>query len=210
MKKITLFNLSVFMLLAMVGCQNSNNTAVDSTEPKNDSTLQPKSPQVFSKNLVWQGYQFDVSTEGEGSIRQLTVQPHGLTIDSSKVVMEIDGAAVNAEIGDLNADGFPEVLIYTVSAGSGSYGNVIGYSVNQGKSMSSIYFPAIAENSKANKGYMGHDTYAIVESVLTHSFPIYLDGDTNNNPSGKTRQIQYKLKEGEASRKFEVDKISEM
>lgn len=197
------------MLLAMVGCQNSNNTTVDSTETKNDSTLQTKSTLGFSKTLVWQGIQFDVSTEGEGSIRQLTVQPHGLTIDSSKVAMEIDGAAVNTEIGDLNADGFPEVLIYTVSAGSGSYGNVIGYSVNQEKSMSSIYFPAIVENPKANKGYMGHDTFAIVESVLTHSFPIYLDGDANSNPTGKTRQIQYKLVDGEAARKLVVDKIIE-
>jgi hypothetical protein len=44
---------------------------------------------------------------------------------------------------------------------------------------------------------------------LTHRFPIYLDGDTNSKPSGKLRQIQYKLKDGEASRVFVVDKIVE-
>ena len=52
-----------------------------------------------------------------------------------------------------------------ISAGSGSYGNMIGYSVK--------------------------------------------NGDTNNNPSWRTRQIQYKLKDGEASRLFIRDKISE-
>ena len=51
--------------------------------------------------------------------------------------------------------GFPEILIYTVSAGSGSYGNVVGYSVNNGKSISQIYFPELFDNKEASRGYMG-------------------------------------------------------
>ena len=75
--------------------------------------------------------------------------------------------------------------------------------------MSAIYFPAIADNPNANKGYMGHDEFAVVELALIHRFKIYNEGDSNSNPTGKTRQIQYKLKDGEASRKFVVDKIFE-
>ena len=44
---------------------------------------------------------------------------------------------------------------------------------------------------------------------LARRFPIYKDRDTNNNPTGGTRQIEYKLKDGEASRLFVIDKISE-
>ena len=55
---------------------------------------------------------------------------------------------------------------------------------------------------------MGHDEFAIIETSLARRFPIYKNGDTNNNPTGGMRQIQYKLKDGEASRLFVIDKIS--
>lgn len=164
---------------------------------------------IFQKALFLQNIGFDISTKGGGSIQQLTIKPFGLEIDNTEIQMEIDGGVVNAEIEDLNSDGFPEVLIYTVSAGSGSYGNVIGYSVNNGKSISQIYFPPISENAEASKGYMGHDEFAIVENTLVQRFRTYKESDTNNNPTGVTRQIQYKLKDGEASRKFELDKVVE-
>lgn len=164
---------------------------------------------VFNKFLTLQNIGFDISTTGKGSVCQLTIQPTGLETDNQKITMEVDGQVTNAEIEDLNSDGFPELLIYTVSAGSGSYGNVIGYSVNNGKSLSQIYFPPVADNPEASKGYMGHDEFAIVENSLVQRFKTYNTGDTNNNPTGKMRQIQYKLKDGEASRKFVIDKITE-
>jgi hypothetical protein len=166
-------------------------------------------PRVFNKSISLQNIHFDISTTGEGSLQQLTIQPYGLTIDNSKISMKIEGSVTNAEIEDLNSDGFPEILIYTTSAGSGSYGNVIGYSVNNGKSISQIYFPPVSENPKANKGYMGHDSFAIVETTLVQRFQTYKDGDSNANPTGVIRQIQYKLKDGQDSRKFVVDKILE-
>lgn len=164
---------------------------------------------VFQKMLNFQNIGFDISTTGKGSLQQLTINPYGLEIDNSAIQLEIDGSVVNAEIEDLNTDGFPEVLIYTASAGSGSYGNVIGYSVNNGKSISQIYFPPISENPKASKGYMGHDEFAIVETTLVQRFRVYNEGDTNANPTGNWRQIQYKLKDGEASRQLVLDKIVE-
>lgn len=175
-------------------------------EPLDEKQIDPT---VFSKTLSLQNIGFDISTTGKGAIQQLTIQPYGLKNDNKKISIEVDGQVTNAEIEDLNSDGFPEILIYTSSAGSGSYGNVIGYSVNNGKSVSQIYFPNISDNPKANKGYMGHDEFAIVETSLVQRFRIYNTGDTNNKPTGNMRQIQYKLKDGEASRKFVVDKIIE-
>jgi len=69
--------------------------------------------------------------------------------------------------------------------------------------------PSVAENAEASNGYMGHDEFAIVESTLVQRFPIYKPGDSNANPTGGTRQIQYKLKDGEAMRKFVVDQVVE-
>lgn len=164
---------------------------------------------AFTKELSLQNISFLVKSTNEGSMNTLMIEPEGLEITNGKVFHEIDGSVTNAEIEDLNSDGWPEVLIYITSAGSGSYGSVIGYSVNNGKSMSQIYFPDIAENDKINKGYMGHDEFSIVETSLVQRFPLYEVGDVNAKPTGKMCQIQYKLIEGEASRKFKVEKIYE-
>jgi hypothetical protein len=209
MKSLKSISFSVLIIITVMSCNNPTKNNAEKVEINIDSTSLSKNVKGFSKSLELQGFKFDVTTTGEGSIQQLTIQPYGLKVDSSKIVMEIDGSVSKADINDLNADGFPELLIYTVSAGSGSYGNVIGYSVNEGKSMSPIYFPPIADNPNASKGYMGHDEFEMVELSLIQRFKVYNEGDNNNNPTGKTRQIQYKLKDGGASRKFVVDKIVE-
>lgn len=192
------------------GGETSNAEASKVEEmPTVPDTVQQEQKTVFQKTLTAGNISFEIETTGEGSLSQLTIQPKGLEIDNLKVEHEINGQVVDAVIGDLNADGFPEVLIYTVSAGSGSYGSVLVYSVNNGKSMSQIYLPELSENKAVSVGYMGHDTFDIVKNALTRSFPIYKSSDSNSNPTGGTRQIQYRLKDGEASRLFVIDKISE-
>ena len=164
---------------------------------------------LFSKVLTLQNIGFNISSKKEKNGNILTIFPFGLSIKNDAVTHEIDGTVINAEIEDLNSDGFPEVLIYITSEGSGSYGDIIGYSVNNGKSISQISFSPVAENDKLKKGYMGHDEFAIVETTLVQRFPIYRKNDANAEPTGKIRQIQYKLKDGEASRIFVVDKVIE-
>ena len=213
MKYLKTIFLTISIASTIIACKNEqgkSNTEKNGIEKTSnvENSVQEEQKTIFQKILSLQNISFDIKTSGEGSISQLSIQPKGLEIDNQKIVLEIDGQVVNAEIEDLNSDGFPEILIYTISAGSGSYGNVIGYSVNNGKSISQIYFPELFETKEAGIGYMGHDEFAIVETSLVRRFPIYRDGDTNNNPTGGTRQIQYKLKDGEASRLFIIDKIS--
>lgn len=152
------------------------------------------------------GISFEVSVQD----KQLIIQPYGLSILNDAFCHDITGYTVtNAEIGDLNLDSYPEVFVYLTSDGSGSYGKLIGYSVNNGKSASQVYLPEIAENSEINSGYMGHDEMAIVENTFCRRFPIYTDGDSNAKPSGGMRQIQYKLVDGESCRILQVDKVLE-
>ncbi len=214
MKQLKIIFITILVALTLIACKNKqgkSNTEISGVEDTSNvaNSIQEEQKTIFQKTLTLQNISFDIKTSGEGSISQLSIQPKGLEIDNQKNVSDIDGHVVNAEIEDLNSDGFPEILIYTKSAGSGSYGNVIGYSVNNGKSISQIYFPELYDNKEASIGYMGHDEFAIVETSLVRRFPIYKDGDTNNNPTGGTRQIQYKLKDGETSRLFVIDKISE-
>jgi len=214
MNQVKTIVLTLVGVLTIIACKDEkgkiNKEQIENNEVLSiENPIQEEQKIVFQKTLTLQNITFDIITTGEGSISELTIQPKGLEIDNQEIAVELDGQVVNAEIEDLNSDGFPEILIYTTSAGSGSYGNVIGYSVNNGKSISQIYFPDIFENKEASSGYMGHDEFAVIETTLARRFPVYKDGDTNNNPTGGTRQIEYKLKDGEASRLFVIEKISE-
>ncbi|WP_431158247.1 PliI family lysozyme inhibitor of I-type lysozyme [Winogradskyella poriferorum] len=164
----------------------------------------------FSKTLNLQGVGFNISSIEKDGKNTLTIFTFGLQESEYNETLNIEGEdVVNAEVEDLNSDGSPELFIYTRSVGSGSYGNVYAFSVNNKKSMSRVYFQPTAENTEINKGYMGHDQFSLVEIYLGQRFPIYKDGDSNANPTGGTRQVMYKLVEGEAMRKLEVDNISE-
>jgi len=164
---------------------------------------------TFQKTLSLQGITFHITTTGEGSLRQLTIKPSGLEIDNSVIHEEIDGEVSGVEIADINADGSPEIYIYTTSAGSGAYGNVIAYSANNKKTLSSIYLPEIEPTSRESKGYMGHDEFTITKSSLVRRFPIYKENDSNAHPTGGTRQLEYKLKAGEASWQLKLVKTTE-
>ena len=70
-----------------------------------------------------------------------------------------------------------------------------------------VNVPELKEGSDEIKGYMGHDEFAVVESTLVRRFPVYKEGDSNAKPTGGTRQLQYKLKQGEAAWQLVVDKV---
>jgi len=164
----------------------------------------------FGSVLNLQDIGFNVSGIKKDGINTLSVSTFGLNEQDYNESFEIPGEQViNAEVEDLNSDGSPDLFVYTQSDGSGSYGKVYAFSVNNKKSMSQVYFQPTTENSSINQGYMGHDEFRVVENRLVQRFPIYKTGDSNANPTGGTRQISYKMVEGEAMRKLEIDKVAE-
>jgi hypothetical protein len=109
-------------------------------------------------------------------------------------------------VADLDGNGFDEIYIITTSAGSGSYKTVLGFASNKDKSLSMINFPEIQARDENFKGYMGHDTFKIEDQKLLRTFPIYNEGDTNQNPTGGTRKLVYGLYPGEAMWQLKVEK----
>ena len=166
-------------------------------------------PVPFDQTLTLLGIGFRISSANSGSLNELKIVPSGLTISNEPIVREIDGQITRAEVADLNADGSPEVYVYIRSAGSGSYGTLVAYSANKRKSLSDIYLPPVSDDARAAQGYMGHDDFAVVEGTLVRRFPIYKATDTNAAPSGGVRQMQYKLRPGEASWQLKLDRVVE-
>ena len=160
----------------------------------------------ISRVLELQGISFHVICPNSGSINQLEIIPAGLEIDNYAIEREIDGTVTGIQVADMNGDASPEIYIYVNSAGSGAYGELIAYAANNKKSLSEIYLPPLADDVENFNGYMGHDEFIVIGGYLIRRFPIYADCDTNNNPTGGTRQLQYKLIPGEASWILELDK----
>jgi hypothetical protein len=185
------------LALALVLAAASLLTACGRPTPQAAPAPTP-APTAFDKTLTLNGITFRVSAPNDSSAGTVTIVPSGLTVTNDTIIQEIDGTVVGAEIADLDVNGWPELYVFTQSAGSGSYGSVLGQAVNNGKSLSAIFLPDIAEDAKLAEGYMGHDEFAIVENSLARRFPIYAPGDTNAAPSGKMRQVSYGLVAGEA------------
>lgn len=151
---------------------------------------------------------FAIQATSGSSLNQLQIRPTGLEVDNSEVVAELDGSAYRAELADLDANGWPEIYVYVSSAGSGSYGSLVAYAVNKGKSISPIYLPPLEQSSEAMEGYMGHDVFSVVENRLERRFPVYRAGDTNSRPTGGKRKLLYRLEPGEAGWLLVLDKVT--
>ena len=183
---------------------SSNVMASPSTRP---AATGPDKP--FDRTLALQGISFRVRTANDSSLNTLEIVPSGLETDNSIITQQIDGQVTGAEVADLDADGSPEIYVYVNSAGSGSYGSLVAFAANRRKSLSQIHLPPVTENKQAARGYMGHDEFAVVENTFVQRFPIYGDGDVNAKPSGRTRQLQYKLRPGEAAWVLRLDRVVE-
>ena len=154
----------------------------------------------FQQRASLQGVTFQVRATGDGSLQQLVVKASENGKSLPTVKTETDGRVMGMEVEDLNSDGKPELLVYATSAGSGSYGSVQAWTVSKGHTLLPITMPELT--GAWAKGYMGHDSFAVVETSLMHKFPVYRPGDSNARPTGGIRTITYKLVPGEASWQF--------
>jgi hypothetical protein len=151
---------------------------------------------AFNRTLSLQGYSFEVNASGEGSQQRLTITTRGGKRPIKTITQTVDGQVVGAEVADLNSNSLPEIYVYVQSAGSGSYGQLVAFSVIAGDQLSPIHLRDLSGASA--KGYQGHDEFSVVEGCLVRRFPIYKPGDSNAKATGGLRQICYKLQNGEA------------
>ena len=158
--------------------------------------------------LQLQGITFKIETSEPNPMTKVKVQTEGLEITNEPYEMDELGWYTKAEVEDLNSDGSPElVLFFNVYKDGMMQAFARGFSVNAKKSMSMIAMPELTESQL--QGFHGEDELALVENVLVWRFPLYQKQGEEWTQTGKTRQIQYKLQEGEAMRRFVEDKTIE-
>lgn len=152
------------------------------------------------------GISFKVTSPNLKSANTVTITPAGLEEDNRPITLDIIGTITRIETGDINVDGSPEIYIYSQD-GEGT--NLLAYSANRKKSLSQIFLPDLKDDAQNAIGYRGHDEFAIVENSLSRRFPIFPEDEAKTQPTGKMRQLEYKLHPGEAGWVLKVEKSTE-
>lgn len=164
---------------------------------------------AFEKTETLHGITFKITSPNTTPANSVTITPTGLEKDNSPITVETNGLVTGAEAGDINSDGSPEIYIYTARPDGDKRGSLIACSANKRKSLSQISLPALEDDAKNAKGYRGRDEFAVVETIVARRFPLFSEDPVDPKPTGKMRQLQYKLVAGEAGWHLKLDRVVE-
>jgi hypothetical protein len=172
--RLSLSSLFVFvtaavLIIGLMSCSHNKNASPDAA--KEYKTKTGKTIIISETHPVSQ------------SLSTIDIRTKGFEHNYSEVFEDRDPIS-DVFVADLDGNGFDEIYIITTSAGSGSYGTVLGLASNNDKSLSRINFPETRKGDENFEGYMGHDTFRIEGQKLVRIFPVYNKGDTNENPTG--------------------------
>ncbi len=124
---------------------------------------------------------------------ELDVKPIGFDKDAHESGMFLKGFIVKSQIDDLNNDGFPDAVIYTIDGPRGQFGNAYAIVSMSNKSFVAVGLPDVQLDAKYKEGYRGHDEFSLLEGTLMRKFPVYKPDDKDNAATGGKRLIQYRL-----------------
>ncbi len=134
-----------------------------------------------------------------------TINPIGFENQAREFSIEVKGRIKKAEIDDLNNDGFPDVVLYVFSGDSLQKGMVIGISSDKNQSVNPIILPDVLDDQKLREGYRGFDDFNLMEGTLMRRYPLYVTDSLGAHPTGKMRQVLYRVVPGERNMlKFKV------
>lgn len=198
-----------FISCGNAGKEPGKEESANTEGKKTDSSVlvdTPPTPAVapYLNQLEYGKIKFTITSPQSATANTFTVSPSGFTMSNDTITMDCEGIIIQSEVGDLDGDNAPELLVVAQS-GPDKKGRAYVFSANKNKSMSMASLPDISSDPKNSAGYAGQDEFALVENSFSHRFPLYENGKAIN----KTRQLQYKLRPGEAMKKLVLDKTVE-
>lgn len=166
-------------------------------------TVKVKRQQAFEREFEWNDVDYKVKGHNDKLIFEFNDGKYTETHDITGY------RVVDMEIGDLNRDNQPELFVYLKADKPNRALKLIGYSSNNGKSMSMVYLPEPEQDAKAYAGYYGFDEMAMVENSFCRRFPVIEKQDDQIYMNGMIRQLDYELVDGEACRILKIKRITE-
>jgi hypothetical protein len=167
---------------------------------------QAQASEPFRKNIDVEGGHFLVEANDPASPRQLKITASGLKGLGETVTLtrDIQGTVTGAMVGNLDADGNPEIFVLTQSADGNGHVSVVAYEIDREAGLSPIYFPPIVDNRKYSGGYRGQDHFAVEGDSLVQTFPVYTSDGADAKRTGKERKLYYTLTPDDESNRIAV------
>lgn len=135
----------------------------------------------------------------------INISPIGFDNTVRDFSFEIKGRILKSEVDDVNRDGYVDLLLYVYNGDTLNKGSVICISSEANNSVVPIAFPDIVDDPKLREGYRGFDEFLLMEGILNRRFPLFTTDSTGSKPTGKTRQVIYRVVSGEKNTlKFQV------
>ncbi|TXB61911.1 hypothetical protein [Phaeodactylibacter luteus] len=203
------------LLLSLYSCGGSSPSTTGtedqqaaSTAPTEEAAAEPKAQQgesqentelfrqaaplgkPFEKVLQAGEVSFEVRSPNRGQDNQLTLTSSGFSVRNEAQQVEVEGLLADAQLADLNADGYPEVYLFTISEVEGGKAmQVYAFASYRNRSFGPIYIPALPESDNRMQGYKGGDKYRLDSEALVRTFST-TDGEES---------LEYELVKGETS-----------
>jgi len=114
----------------------------------------------------------------------------------------VGGQIAYAMIDDLNNDNYPELLLVSFNGPHFQYGITYVLASKENKSLLFFSSKDIMMDGKLSPGYRGHDQFSLFNGSLIQKFPIYNTGDTDENPTGGSRVVQYQMAMTESGKAY--------
>lgn len=172
---------------------------------------------IYSGDIDAQARRFDSTMKiGKAGYRVTTnnrsqdknvvnISPIGFDNSVRDFSFDVKGRIRRAEVDDVNRDNFPDLVLYVYHDDTLNKGNVICISSESNTSLKPIVFPDIADDPKLREGYRGSDEFMLMEGMLTRRFPLFSTDSTGAQPTGKIRQVMYRIVPGDKGMmKFQV------
>jgi hypothetical protein len=141
------------------------------------------------------GFRVSCNNKNENE-NEVTILPKGFSKEMRDLSFSIKGRLRKILVEDVNADGYPDLMLCVYGGVGGALGNIVAISPEGNSSWVPVRFPDIYSDPKLSDGYKGHDEFTVMVGTLMQTFPVYKSGDTDVATGGK-RVIQYKLTNGE-------------
>ncbi len=201
-----LIGASAFLMAC--GSENSSSTATTetstatTTETTAPATPTAPAPAAFDKTVSYEKINITISSANTSDDNSFTVTTTGLSASNmTGEKFSIKGAVTDVLIDDLDGDNSPEFFVIGRSA-AGGLASVQVFSTFNQKSCGMVNFPDQSANPDVTSAFKEGDEYMPVEGIFVMRFPLY----ENGTKTEKTRQLQFKLKPGEAMKQLVFSK----
>ena len=126
---------------------------------------------------------------------QVNISPKGFK-DMRDFSFPVKGRLRKMLVEDINADGYPDLMLCVYGGANGNMGNIICVASKGNTELQPVRFSDIYSDAKISEGYKGYDEFTVMVGTLMQTFPVYKPDDTDT-PTGGKRVVQYRLANGE-------------